>query len=40
MALQTSISIGALKKKNDASQQAREAEKSGSGSNGQQKTGR
>ncbi|WP_257132645.1 MULTISPECIES: hypothetical protein [unclassified Streptomyces] len=40
MALQTSISIGALKKKNAESQTAREAEKSGSGSNGQQQKGR
>ncbi len=34
------ISIGDLKKKNDASQAARTAEKSESGSNGQQKKGR
>ncbi|MGC5531588.1 hypothetical protein [Streptomyces sp. SR-10] len=40
MALPKSISIGDLKKKNAESQAAREAEKSGSGSNGQQKTGR
>ncbi|MEV7491431.1 hypothetical protein AB0O08_11820 [Streptomyces anulatus] len=40
MALQTSISIGDLKKKNDQSQQAREAEKSGSATSGQQQKGR
>ncbi|MGW5928064.1 hypothetical protein ACWF2L_17710 [Streptomyces anulatus] len=40
MALQTSMSTGELKKKNDESKAAREAEKSGSGSNGQQQKGR
>lgn len=40
MALPKSISIGDLKKKNDASQATRKAEQSGSTSNGQQKKGR
>ncbi|WP_267921161.1 MULTISPECIES: hypothetical protein [unclassified Streptomyces] len=40
MALQTSISIGELKKRNDASQAAREAEKTGSATSGQQQKGR
>ncbi|WP_406144162.1 hypothetical protein [Streptomyces anulatus] len=40
MALQSSMSIGELKKKNEQSQAARDAEKRGTPSNGQQKTGR
>ncbi|MET8707791.1 hypothetical protein ACFV2A_01425 [Streptomyces californicus] len=40
MALEKSINIGELKKRNEASQEARAAEKSGSASNGQRKGGR
>lgn len=40
MALPKSISIGDLKKKNDASQQARETEKAGSTPSSQQQKGR
>ncbi|WP_275672758.1 hypothetical protein [Streptomyces anulatus] len=40
MALQTSMSIGELKKKNEASKTARDAEKRGTPSNSQQKKGR
>ncbi|MEV6477635.1 hypothetical protein [Streptomyces sp. NPDC051657] len=40
MALPKSISIGDLKRKNDASQQARKAEKAGSTPSGQQQKGR
>ncbi|MEU8671391.1 hypothetical protein AB0C71_31405 [Streptomyces anulatus] len=40
MALEKQISLGELKRRNDASQAARAAEKNGSASNGQQKTGR
>ncbi|MFE3485103.1 hypothetical protein [Streptomyces griseus] len=40
MALQTSMSIGELKKRNDASQAARDAERTGTPANGQQKEGR
>ncbi|MFJ4837159.1 hypothetical protein [Streptomyces sp. NPDC088746] len=40
MALKKTISIGELKKKNDASQAARTAEKSEPSPTGQQQTGR
>ncbi|MFE3400772.1 hypothetical protein [Streptomyces anulatus] len=40
MALEKQISLGELKRRNNESQAARAAEKAGSGSTGQQKTGR
>ncbi|WP_257791368.1 hypothetical protein [Streptomyces sp. S063] len=40
MALQTSMSIGELKKRNEASKAARAAERSGSAPTGQQQKGR
>ncbi|MFE3378359.1 hypothetical protein [Streptomyces anulatus] len=40
MALEKQISLGELKRRNDASQTARATEKAGSGSNSQQQKGR
>ncbi|MFD3640976.1 hypothetical protein [Streptomyces griseus] len=40
MALQTSMSIGDLKKRNEASKAARDTERSGTSTNGQQNQGR